>query len=405
MIQSRSTPFKGFSFVVFYVAATFSLLLVSCGGGSSGSISSGGGGGGGTTGPASSEYLWETSMTSGNLTYATINTTTGALGSPTVAGSPAGSDSGDPSVAVSSAGNFVYAFYMTSSELEAFEVTGPGLQVSSLASTGVQPALQIPYEESMVIHPSGKFLYVVVSDSQKQIQEVSLNSTTGAMTPGSVVSETANFAVAVVDPSGQFLFAGDVAAGKIFVYQINQTTGALSAAANSPFTLPSGEQPSFMAVGGSGTSLFLYASLYTSVNNTNGGGIAAFSVNTTTGALTVVAGSPFLAGNNAPQYICTNPSRSFLYSSNAKDGTINGCSINPASGALSSVPGSPFAAGSVTGVIIVDPSGQFLYVSNPANSTIYGFEMNATTGSLTALSGSPFPSVAQPEGLTMMAIQ
>ena len=59
--------------------------------------------------------------------------------------------------------------------------------------------------------------------------------------------------------------------------------------------------------------------------------------NPATGALTLVPGSPFPAGNNPISLVTIN---NFLYVSNFTDGTISGYSINPKNGALAALAGS-----------------------------------------------------------------
>ena len=398
MLRSRFLSVRAFNCSGLFAVYVLALLLTSCGGGSG---SAGGGGGGtggvGSTTVTSGEYLWEVGGATNTLAYATINTTTGALSSPTVAGGPASNPTNLPSIVVSPSGIFLCAFYGSLSQLVTFEMTGPGLQLSSGGET-----LSIPYELSMTMHPSGKFIYVFTSGVKSSIQEISVNSGGGTVL-GPAVEESASLSLGVFDPAGQYLFVNDATDGGIFVFQVNQTNGSLTAVANSPFALPSGEQPTYLAIGGSGTSLFLYADLYT--QTALGGGIAAFSIDSSTGALAVVPGSPFQTGADAaPVYISVDPSRNFLYASSFY-GAIYGFHINPTTGALSQVPGSPVSTASGSDTIAIDPSDQFLYVTNYSNSTISGFSINATTGSLSPLSGSPFPAVAQPEGLTMMAIQ
>jgi 6-phosphogluconolactonase (cycloisomerase 2 family) len=379
------------------------LLGTSCGGssGSTGGSGGGGGGGGSTGGATSGEYLWEVGGVTNNLAYATINTTTGPLGSPTVAAGPASNPTNYPSIVVAPSGNYLYAFYWTFSELETFQVFGPGLQLEFLA--GADYTFNMPYEWSMVLHPSGKVLYVFMSGIQSTIQELSIDESTGGMTLGPAVEESADVRVGVFDPAGKYLFVNDATDGGVLVFQVNQTNGSLTPVANSPFKLPSGEQPTQLAIGGSGASSFLYADLY--ISGGIGGGIAAFSINSSTGALTVVPGSPFQSGVYPPAYICVDPSKRFLYGSNLTPGSIYALAIDPVTGALTPIAGSPFSTAPTSLTIAIDPSGQFLYVTNYANSNIYGFSINAATGGLSPLTGSPFPSVAQPEGLTMMAIQ
>jgi len=393
--SARAFDYSGSSAVV-----ALALLLTSCGGGSGSTGNSGGSGGGtggvGNTTVTSGEYLWEVGGATNTLAYATINTTSGALSSPTVAGGPASNPTNLPSIVIPPSGIFLCAFYGSLSQVVTFEMTGPGLQLGSGGE-----ALSIPYELSMTMHPSGKFFYVFTSGVQSSIQAVSVNAGGGTVL-GPAVEESASLSLGVFDPTGKYLFVNDGTDGAIFVFQVNQNDGSLTAVANSPFALPSGEQPTYLAIGGSGTSLFLYADLY--AQTALGGGITAFSIDSSTGALTLVPGSPFQTGSYAPYYISVDPSRNFLYASGYL-GTLWGFNINPTNGALSQVSGSPYSTASGSDTIAIDPSDQFVYVANYESSTIYGFKINSTTGGLSALSGSPFAAVAQPEGLTMMDIQ
>jgi 6-phosphogluconolactonase (cycloisomerase 2 family) len=166
----------------------------------------------------------------------------------------------------------------------------------------------------------------------------------------------------------------------VLAFTIESTTGALSPVPGSHFPMPGqtvlNSEPLGIVV--ESTGHFAYAAL----NATNQ--ISAFSIVSGTGALTPVAGSPFPAGTT-PLSVAT--AGNFLYA-NSADGTVWGYRIDSTTGALSPVAGSPFpfrAAG-----LISDPLGTFLYGSSSAG--IAAFSINSTTGALTPLAGSPFPA-------------
>jgi 6-phosphogluconolactonase (cycloisomerase 2 family) len=239
---------------------------------------------------------------------------------------------------------------------------------------------------SMILHPSGQFLYVV--QSPQTIQELSANSTTGDLTPGSATTASgADLRVATIDPSGKFLYATDLTGGRAFGYQIDPSSGSLTAIAGSPFTVASTLQPSIPVIDSTGH--FLYVSLLT--------GIAAFAINGSTGSLTPVPGSPFSTASQ-PIYLATDPVGNFLYACTVTNGTIEGFAIDPTTGVLPSV-GPPVDTTQFTSNIIVDPSGKFVYVSIESGSSIYGFSLNPVSGALSPLAGSPFASVANPTNL------
>jgi 6-phosphogluconolactonase (cycloisomerase 2 family) len=88
-----------------------------------------------------------------------------------------------------------------------------------------------------------------------------------------------------IDPSGQFLFVTDSANGEVVAYTINQTTGVLTPfTTGSPFSAGAGGGAFPISIDPSGH--FLY------VGNTFADTISMYTVNTVTGALTPITGSP-----------------------------------------------------------------------------------------------------------------
>ena len=94
--------------------------------------------------------------------------------------------------------------------------------------------------------------------------------------------------------------------------------------------------------------------------------------------------SPLAAQNALPIY---------LYSRWRNNGAgappLHVFSVNSSTGVLSEVPGSPFAVGSSPCCIAVDPTGRFVYIANSNSNDINAFSVSASTGTLTALPGSP----------------
>jgi 6-phosphogluconolactonase len=334
--------------------------------------------------PRSGLYLFEaTSLSSLNLSA--IDSSTGALSSPVLAGGPADDSANYPSVVVTPSKQLLYALYTSFTVISGFRVSGPSLVLSGLPNSPFSSSLGHGFN-SLALHPTGNFLYVV--ESPATIEEFSVNAGTGDLTHASAVTEAADFRVAVIDPSGKFLLATDLTGGRIFVYQINQSNGALSAVIGSPFAVPANGQPTRAVLDGKGK--FLYAPLLS-------GGVAALALNSSTGTLTDVPGSPFPTSNE-PANITADPAGKFIYICDA-DGSIDGFAIDATSGALTTVMASPFTTATSPSSIIVDPSGKFVYVSIAPDSTIHGFSLDSSTGSLFPLVGSPFPSVPDPQNL------
>ena len=127
---------------------------------------------------------------------------------------------------------------------------------------------------------------------------------------------------------------------------------------------------------------------YVYVANNGSANLSAYSVNTTTGKLTKVTGSPFAMPNKSiyPEYVAIDPTGGYLY---VTARGIFAYAIDAASGALTLVPGSPFGSAEYLGVA-VNPLGNYVYAVSPVGSgsngqygQLWSFAINANTGALT----------------------
>jgi hypothetical protein len=146
-------------------------------------------------------------------------------------------------------------------------------------------------------------------------------------------------------------------------------------------------------------------------------GVRAYTIDSATGALTSIPGSPFPAGFG-PASVAVDPGSRFAYVTNSQTmfgNNVSGYTINPTSGALTPIPGSPFFSGTGPRSVAVDPSSRFVYVVNtgrffPATeANVSGFTINTVTGALTHIPGSPFraglaPSSVAVTGCTITAV-
>jgi 6-phosphogluconolactonase len=137
------------------------------------------------------------------------------------------------------------------------------------------------------------------------------------------------------------------------------------------------------------------AFVYTTNSGSNS--ISGFK-NDATGALTPVAGSPFISPGQ-PQGIAATPDNRFLYVSSFQNATVSVFAISPTTGSLAPITCTPAATTGLQPLkIAITPSGKFLYTSNQGGS-VSGFSISATTGCLTAISTTTTDSVAR--GLTV----
>ena len=99
--------------------------------------------------------------------------------------------------------------------------------------------------------------------------------------------------------------------------------------------------------------------------------------------LTAVTGLRFAAGDR-PISVAVDPSGKFAYVANIYGNNVSAYSINTTTGALTAV-GPAVAAGYGPRSVTVDPSGKFAYVANVWGDNVSVFSINRTTGALTAV--------------------
>jgi DNA-binding beta-propeller fold protein YncE/uncharacterized membrane protein len=345
------------------------------------------------------EYAYSANLN--QITGFNVNLTSGALSAPFNVPGPndAGGMVADPSA------KFLYVSDFTGNAIDGFAInpsTGGLSQISGSpfpVGSGNGPA-------GMAIDPAGKFLFLAHANLNS-IFAFTRDANTGAVTsvPGSPFPAATNPFHVVVHPSGGFLYASNYndPMGSISAYTIDATTGALTPIAGSPFATQAGfPGPGRLAIDPGGK--FLYVGLDGTVNANHF--VAAFSIDSSTGALTPIAGSPFPTGKG-PLNVAVDPSGKYLYTANSFDNTISAFAIDPATGALNSVSGSPFATGAPGGfpfALAMDPAGMYLYTANQGANNISGLNIIGTTGALTAIPGSPFAGVTNPFDLVVVKI-
>jgi 6-phosphogluconolactonase (cycloisomerase 2 family) len=269
------------------------------------------------------------------------------------------------------------------------KIPGPRRIAFHRLAAGTKPS-------SVTVDPLSKFAYVANSTSNN-VSEFTISSTTGALTAisGSPVGAGKGPAAVRVDPSGKFVFVGNATSYDVSGYTVNSTTGALTTL--SVGAVRARKTPAAMAVS-SGTTAITYTPSFVFVADF-AGGVPVLSVNSTTGALTTVPGSPF--GSGTPRAIAVSASGNFVYTANS-DGTstVGEYKLNTTTGALTSV--GTIATGTGPYGVAVDPSNRFVYAVGIDTNGVYAYSINSSTGALTAIPGSPFTTdVVAPGSVTV----
>jgi 6-phosphogluconolactonase len=336
------------------------------------------------------------------VTSYSIDSSTGAL---TEVSSVPGADGGTD-LASTPSGSYMYAIDQPIVGIDAFSVSKTGSLSAIAGSPFPFPELNPFLFSGIAIDSAGKFLYSADA-GVNSVTGFTIDGTTGALNPipGGVVSTDTEPRAMALDPSSKFLFVTNETGGSISAFTLDSTTGALTAVPGSPFPIDPNDnntQPASIAVHTSGK--FVYTALF------NANGVAAFSVDSTTGALTSIAGSPFATGSNQitqTNWIAIHPSGKFLYTMNLVEASVVAFTIDSTTGALSPTAGSPFTSPpgpfgpvGVQGPIVIDLTGSFLYVAC-ANANITAFRINQNTGALKPLAGSPLTVPVPATGLAV----
>ena len=210
--------------------------------------------------------------------------------------------------------------------------------------------------------------------SSGQLYHYTLTSTTCAPAPA---------------PTG-FLYALNEQNGssnQIYGFSVDETTGALTLLPGFP-----------LATGGNGTGVGASEGLAAdTVNqrlyaiNDTADTVSAYTIDSTTGALTAMPFSPIVLGGGNWNTVAVHPTGSPLLvgSSAVRSFNITSATAVQAAGSPYSI--TPATAFSST----FSRDGVYCYAGGNSGSTFAGFSVNPGTGVLTALAGSPFDSGAQ----------
>jgi 6-phosphogluconolactonase len=206
---------------------------------------------------------------------------------------------------------------------------------------------------NILITPSGKFVFV----TNPGIGFVTVFSfSNGVLTPvpGSPWPAGAGAAAVAVDSSERYLYVVNPQAlnppplatiGNISAFNIDPTTGALSKMAGSPFTAANGIGPTAITLDPTGK--FVYAFTPQSSNS-----VWCFSITADTGQLVAVLNSPF-GVNAGGLFALFDPIGNSLYVGNQTTNGVAGFSRNLSTGAPTVIAGSPFSTHTAPGKMVL----------------------------------------------------
>jgi len=154
-----------------------------------------------------------------------------------------------------------------------------------------------------------------------------------------------------VTPDGKFVVVANQATNNVSVFSLDSSTDALTAVPGSPFA--SGTQPAPVAIDPPLVAGTTSSGKFAFVGDTGGNSLSAYTIDPA-GNLTPV-GVPTPLGTNAqPSSIAVDPQGKFVFVSIVPR-EMAGFTLDSSTGTLTPIPGSPFAVGAVTRGMVFIP--------------------------------------------------
>ncbi len=345
----------------------------------------GGGSGGGTVGGAGANYAYVLNSATGTVSGFLLGAGTLTI----TPGSPYSLGFVPVSMVVTRANNFLY-------------VAGPGAIYAiaiksdgSLSASALAGAVAIGTEVALAVSPDGQWLFGLNTQSST-LDEWQINQTSGAITAmtGAVYTVTDATPVPLmlrVSPVGNYVFAA-LGTGGDHVFTLNTATGKVDSSQH--LSLASNlSSDNGLVTDSTGSTLYV-------ARSGQNGGLAVYTIGAS-GLLSPISGSPFPTGQGTFD-VAIDGTGKYVYAANRKDGTVSGFSIG-SNGVLTALAGSPFASGSLVTSLVADRSGKYLLAAAAGGTpdlTMYSFDA-AVPGKLNAAATTK--SGVDPAGSNLVA--
>jgi 6-phosphogluconolactonase len=313
------------------------------------------------TGSNSGDYLYANNVPNNPEAVSVYDVSSGTLTA--VSGSPFSLNAAPIALAVSPNNNFLYS------------ATANGIYIYSLASTGIPSNANngSPVDDgypiiAMAMSPDGNYLFTIEEQITYVIEEYSVNTSTGFVSPltsvalpagatcalagGSSTPATASCGLAV-SPSGQFVIAAAGTSGDI-IYPYSSSTGITNASNPQGISAPSTTDGELSVAVDS--SNYAYIAETSSMSSY---AISSSGVPNSSGSLT----SYKFTGNETPRSAVV--SNGFVYTADQGTNTIS--AFTSTAGVLTAL-GSEIAGPTAVSAIGVDNSGKYLAAEGYSSS-------------------------------------
>jgi 6-phosphogluconolactonase (cycloisomerase 2 family) len=294
------------------------------------------------------------------------------------------------STAVASGGNYAVTVrtHPNGGSTERCVVTGGSGTVTNAAIGGVSVTCAAP---------SARFIYVP-NQASNSISAYSIDATTGALLElsGSPFAAAPSPTIASADPQGRFLYvAGRGSASTppvLSAYSIDSSTGALTPLAGSPFALSVASPPANGQVADIGRFLIHPSGLFGYLTiGVPTGRVYGLAINPTNGQLSELPGMPITLGHTlyTGTYAASGSIIYFPHISNGPPiGLVTSYSINQPSGVLTLIGSADIQSRGST-MAVLTPGDAFLLTPNAIFSNVSVMDVEPSAGTMTPVAGSP----------------
>ncbi len=297
------------------------------------------------------------------------------------------------SYGTAAATSYIYVANQNAGTLSVFS-----LSAGTLYNVSGSPFTVTGAPSAIATTPSGSLLYEASTSGAVYVYTIGSN---GAPTLGNsgtaVVSLVSAPTYMAIDSTGTWLFLVSSTASQLLEYQITPSTGALTAATGSPFTLGGGDPTQIFLTP---NNQFVYVGEALNTSGTGVGGMDSFTLDATTGALANPLHYPAKTSLSSDDALGGDAKSQFLFVGETASG-IRAFSIGTG-GRLTEVTGSPFPSALGPSAIAMDPTNTYVYVAYRYADKIEGYTLGST-GALTLLSSSPFGTGSQPIAMSLDA--
>ncbi|HXP08533.1 MAG TPA: beta-propeller fold lactonase family protein [Acidobacteriaceae bacterium] len=291
-------------------------------------------------------------------------------------------------------GDYLYVANSNNTFLAGFGVASSG----ALSVLSGSPYNNSVAAQSLAVTPANTFLYAATTNGI-YVYGINSNGSIAVQNDGSPSAQDVIATAMQVDSTGNYLLAAGISTAQqvqaIAIYTINTTTGLLTPVAGSPLALYTGNASTPTVVAPTGllitpNNAYVYASL---------GPLGVQVLTLGSGGALAAGATPTLllpfSKSTSPlaQQTASDPNSLFLFVAETNTG-LRVLSIG-AGGSLSEIAGSPYAVGTGPRAVSLDATGSYVYVANFGSNNISAFTLTPASGKLTAIAGSPFSSGGQ----------